>query len=1113
MHFSLVLHALVVPILLLWTDSTAAHSVSPRPLKRVANPSTLALEILPRKQQRSASPSSPFTTKAPLLPRSTTLRFDDSFRLTIAAFDETFHLHLRPNDHLIHPAARISYYALGPDGSSYVTQTKPLLRESVKAYVGEVIHADHSETRMREDAAGVVPTPHPSELGWARIMVHHQGDIDSDVAPEFEGSFTVDGVVYHVATKDNYYRNKRPLDPDVQPIDIVDSELVIWRDSDIMTHEEERIAYAGLPIPVPETCGHDKLSYNTNPQENAILLKEQSTPWLDSTLNFFGNVSKRDDVVGTEMGTNFVNNIGQTIGCPNTQKVLYMGVAADCVYVQKYGSHANATKQILNNWNSASSLYKSTFNISLGIIELQIQSEVCPKPVNASMPWNVDCSTVPLNDRLSLFSQWRGAKGSDGVGLWHLMSGCPTGSEVGIAWLATLCQQSASGSAPSVVSGTAVSTAGLTEWQVIAHEIGHNFGAIVSVSVFGVVDRCADGCTSTSACCPLTPGSCNANARFIMSPVAQKGEKTFSPCSLGNICSLMTGVQRTNTTCLQDPSSRVDTISLQMCGNGIVEAGEQCDPGEGVDSPCCDSKTCKFKTGAVCDPDSSPCCTAQCRYAPTTQVCRPAVDSKCDVPETCTGVSSDCPPDITAPNGQSCGANDLACASGMCTSVGVQCQMLGGSMNLTRACPSTGSGTCQVSCQDPRRADQCIVLTALLVDGSPCGYGGICASGQCQSNGLFSTAKAWFTQNLQIAIPVSIVAGLFAILIIWALIRLQRYIGAAWADQRSTRHNPWRRWQEWVRGRGRRHTKDWEVLTSMVSSNSNSNSTINKGKPPPQETYWVDPRRGYNGGRRFPLTSGRTVTAATTNPYSPEAIQRWSASEASKTELIGVALPAMLALLPPILQDDRPVKLNDPLHQAAIDLLSMSLLHQVADARQTILYTGPVSQPATPLDVTRTTTENPDSNVFTAAARTTQDAHVALKWHNEDQERIAQLEAEAVHLPIPSAPLTLSWDPDAHLTFPPPDPKLGLEPSLSPSTSLTGTKRPRKFQRTAMAHSYVTQAQRKISPPPDAENWRNWFMLHQQEPFAAALRSKVNGRVQSHFTAQASRFPFDLTIQ
>lgn len=42
------------------------------------------------------------------------------------------------------------------------------------------------------------------------------------------------------------------------------------------------------------------------------------------------------------------------------------------------------------------------------------------------------------------------------------------------------CQQSAIGNSPSVVSGTAVSTAGRTEWQVVAHEIGHNFGAIVS---------------------------------------------------------------------------------------------------------------------------------------------------------------------------------------------------------------------------------------------------------------------------------------------------------------------------------------------------------------------------------------------------------------------------------------------------------------------------------------------------------------------------------------------------------------------------------------------------------------------------------------------------------
>jgi len=234
-----------------------------------------------------------------------------------------------------------------------------------------------------------------------------------------------------------------------------------------------------------------------------------------------------------------------------------------------------------------------------------------------------------------------------------------------------------------------------------------------------------------------------------------------------SICSLMTGVSRTNTTCLQDPSYTVETISLQMCGNGIVEQGEDCDPGQGITSPCCDSETCKFKNGALCDPDSSPCCTAQCGFAPPTQVCRPTKDAKCDVQETCTGTSSSCPSDVVIPNGQSCGANDLACASGQCTSVSLQCQTLGASMNLTKECPNQSSNTCQVSCQDPTQANQCILLTALLIDGSPCGYGGVCASGKCQSSGLISTAKAWFVQNLQIGIPVAVVAGLIAIVLLW----------------------------------------------------------------------------------------------------------------------------------------------------------------------------------------------------------------------------------------------------------------------------------------------------------------------------------------------------------
>ena len=62
----------------------------------------------------------------------------------------------------------------------------------------------------------------------------------------------------------------------------------------------------------------------------------------------------------------------------------------------------------------------------------------CPSQPDPTLPWNIPCSSAALDDRLSIFSQWRGQKGQDGAGLWHLMSGCPTGTEVGIAWLATL---------------------------------------------------------------------------------------------------------------------------------------------------------------------------------------------------------------------------------------------------------------------------------------------------------------------------------------------------------------------------------------------------------------------------------------------------------------------------------------------------------------------------------------------------------------------------------------------------------------------------------------------------------------------------------------------------
>ena len=398
-------------------------------------------------------------------------------------------------------------------------------------------------------------------------------------------------------------------------------------------------------------------------------------------------------------------------------------------------------------------------------MQLDVHDAVCPLTAPADAPWNIDCTaSVTLNDRLSLFSEWRGQRENDGIGLWHLMSGCPTGTEVGVAWLSTLCVQASSGTHPNVVSGTAVSTFGITEWEVVAHEIGHNFGAI---------HDCTAGCSLSDSCCPSSRDQCanTSGQLFIMNPTSSSSETDFSPCSVGNIC---TGLKN-SPTCLQDASAQTQsTITFQMCGNGIVEEGEDCDPGQGATSDCCDAATCRFRANAVCDPASSSCCSAGCQFSPRGTVCRPSVDASCDIAETCSGLNAECPADTTSPNGQKCGSEfgeSLVCASGICTSIGQQCRLMGASLNLTRACTQQSQTGCQVSCQDPDDGARCLVLQATLPSGLSCGFGGTCISGQCVSGNIIATAKAWYLQNLQISIPITVVAGIIVLLILWGIIK------------------------------------------------------------------------------------------------------------------------------------------------------------------------------------------------------------------------------------------------------------------------------------------------------------------------------------------------------
>ncbi|KAJ3709459.1 Metallo-peptidase family M12-domain-containing protein [Lentinula raphanica] len=692
-------YALAVVSLLSLVDLTSASSKRAGRLKRLAHPYTLSLEILPRHQHISSSTTlSSYDKRQLLTPRSNTLRYSDSFRLIISAFDDTFHLHLRPNDHLIHPAARITYHTMDSDGRSSVSRSEPLLRENVKAYWGEVIHGDDSDARLREDAAGVIPRPSrsPSELGWARIMVHHQGNIEDGIAPIYEGAFSYKGVVYHIMTRDNYLRNKHHLDPQVL-VDTVDSHLVVWRDSDLMPHHSDS----------PAMCGHDNLPYNTDPALNPILQRpfaEQSI-----SLGLFGNISlsRRDDVAGSGASYNFEGTIGNSAGCPTTQKLLYMGVAADCKYVSNYGGSMNATTQILTNWNSASALYKSTFNVSLGIVEVQVQNETCPTTADSDIPWNVDCTNVDLNDRLSLFSEWRGQRGNDSIGLWHLMSGCPQELKI-LSMLMLVCILGVK-RILRVLQGLSPLAPGVHQWPngvaVVSHEIGHNFGAFTIV----LMD-------------------------FIMNPVSESTEKR-SVLQSGNICSLMSGTSsggKTDASCLvMHPHTR-SLLSLQMCGNGIVEEGEDCDP-EMAYLPHVVIRQL-VNSQAVLDVILLPA-----RAVPL----RPSKNATCDPAEFCTGSSSACPQMLSNPTANRCQTVVLAW----------------GSHRLLQS-----SRYMSDNCQDPNNTNPVYSLRRSWLTDHLADMAVLAHLGSVDLELTHSVLGMVFSQ-LAIAIPVTVVGGIVILLL------------------------------------------------------------------------------------------------------------------------------------------------------------------------------------------------------------------------------------------------------------------------------------------------------------------------------------------------------------
>ncbi|KAE8356078.1 Metallo-peptidase family M12-domain-containing protein [Aspergillus coremiiformis] len=543
--------------------------------------------------------------------------FDITFR--IHGQEEEFKLALERNKDLLAHSPQIQYL----DTTGLVRRTESFGGEEDKVFKGAVwARSAHQGWK---------------KVGWTRVYMLRDGE-----EPLLEGTFSVLTRHYEV----------RVLPASAESTDISASEarMAVYHSSRTDLRRD------AVELTNPSRCAADQL------------IPEYLTGLMGNGEHASHGAFALESRQLTQDPGDLINSIGSTAGCPTSKRVALVGIAADCTYTASFGTTEDLRRSLITMVNTASEVFERNFNISLALHNLTLSDANCPSSASNSVPWNIGCSGGDMNWRLQQFSSWRSSLGDSQNAYWTLMTGCPSGSQVGISWMGQLCN---SRSGANVVARTS------NQWQVFAHESGHTFGA---------VHDCERSTCPSSQCCPLSSSTCDADAQYIMNPYSVSSQTEFSPCTVGNICSRL-GSRNTRTSCLLSDTSNIPTITAAVA------------MGQPVDS--------ELVLYAM---------TRQDLAAPTANLHHP---------------TSTCPTDRYAPDGQTCGnSSGLFCANGECTNRDIQCQALLGT-NRTGV-SSCNSDTCTLSCSvDWNGSGVCMTMNRAVQDGTPCGDG-LCQSGRCR---------------------------------------------------------------------------------------------------------------------------------------------------------------------------------------------------------------------------------------------------------------------------------------------------------------------------------------------------------------------------------------------
>ncbi|MES1909444.1 MAG: hypothetical protein MHM6MM_002177 [Cercozoa sp. M6MM] len=376
----------------------------------------------------------------------------------------------------------------------------------------------------------------------------------------------------------------------------------------------------------------------------------------------------------------------------------------------------------------AAQLYQNEQRFSHSV-ELRLAGQLT---MASSLPF--DESTDPTTI-LSLFNSW-GANDprSGSYDVRVLLSGRNfEGDAVGMAALGRVCDTSWNGAVVQATPERPEASVGAT----IAHEVGHLLG----MRHEGDGNTCTDMIGSE-------PSIMSATVLALGAPTQ------WSTCSIdafNSFASIQSQIQ-----CLQansqDGNSRDDNLweeNMAVCGDGVVQTGEQCDCGgidcDGLGDPCCDGSTCQFKGGAVCSASDGCCDGTTCQLRPAGTVCRQAENS-CDIEEVCDGNNAECPDDTFALTGGDCTDSrngDGTCHLGTCVSVNEACRSMdilfeGGPFSQCTSSANTEPVCQRLTCLSSLLGacvrfplDDTRTVYAMQVDGVACGTDSVCYQNTC----------------------------------------------------------------------------------------------------------------------------------------------------------------------------------------------------------------------------------------------------------------------------------------------------------------------------------------------------------------------------------------------